>query len=42
MIADAPFDIATGHWQPKRGQTKLIQTIVKPICGTFAAVSMFY
>lgn len=40
MIADAPFDIANGHWQPKRGQAKLIQTIGKLICGAFATVSI--
>ena len=40
MTADAPFDIATGEWQPKRGRAKLVQTIVKVICGAFAAVSI--
>ena len=41
MTADAPFDIATGEWRPKRGQAKLIQLIIKVICGAFAAISIF-
>ncbi len=40
MTANAPFDTATGEWQPKRGRAKLIQAIVKFICGTFAAISI--
>ena len=40
MTADAPFDIATGDWRPKRGQAKLTQSIVKFICGAFAAISI--
>lgn len=40
MIADAAFDVATGRHQPRRGQGKLIQSIIKLICGTFAAVSI--
>ena len=40
MTADAPFDIATGEWKPQRGRARLIQTIVKVICGAFAAVSV--
>ena len=40
MTADTPFDIATGEWRPKRDRAKLIQTIVKVICGAFAAVSV--
>ena len=40
MAADAPFDIATGTWVPKRGRAKLIQSIVKFICGSFAAISI--
>jgi len=40
MTADAPFDIATGNWAPKRGRAKLIQSIVKLICGSFAAISI--
>ena len=40
MTADAPFDIATGEWKPKRDRARLIQTIVKVICGAFAAVSV--
>lgn len=40
MTADAPFDIAPGSWQPKRSRAKLIQSIVKFICGSFAAISI--
>lgn len=40
MTADAPFDIATGDWQPKRDRARLIQSIVRFICGAFAAVSV--
>ncbi len=40
MTADAPFDIAAGDWKPKRDRAKLIQSIVKFICGAFAAVSV--
>lgn len=40
MTADAPFDIATGNWQPKRDRARLIQSIVRFICGAFAAVSV--
>ena len=40
MTADAPFDIATGEWQPKRSRAKLIQAIIKFICGAFAAISI--
>ncbi len=41
MTADAPLDIATGNWQPKRDRAKLIQAVVKFICGAFAAISIF-
>ncbi len=40
MTADAPFDIATGDWQPKRDRARLIQSIVRFICGAFASVSV--
>ncbi|MGB3291560.1 MAG: phosphate ABC transporter permease subunit PstC [Phormidesmis sp.] len=40
MTVDAPFDIATGEWKPKRDRAKLIQSIVRFICGAFAAVSV--
>lgn len=40
MTADAPFDIATGEWKPKRDRANLIQSIVRFICGAFAAVSV--
>lgn len=41
MTAEAPFDIATGEWRPQRGRAKLIQLIIKIICGAFAAISIF-
>ncbi|PZO23469.1 MAG: phosphate ABC transporter permease subunit PstC [Leptolyngbya foveolarum] len=40
MTAEAPFDIATGEWRPQRGRAKLIQLIIKIICGSFAAISI--
>ncbi|PZO44087.1 MAG: phosphate ABC transporter permease subunit PstC, partial [Phormidesmis priestleyi] len=40
MTADAPFDIATGDWRPKRDRARLIQSIIRFICGAFAAVSV--
>ena len=40
MTADAPFDIASGEWRPKRGRAKLVQLIVKIICGAFAGISI--
>ena len=40
MTADAPFDIATGNWKPQRDRARLVQTIVKVICGAFAAISI--
>ncbi len=40
MTAEAPFDIATGAWRPQRGRAKLIQLIIKIICGSFAAISI--
>ncbi|MEL6160487.1 MAG: phosphate ABC transporter permease subunit PstC [Cyanobacteria bacterium J06554_11] len=33
-------DIAPGNWSPKRDRAKTIQTIVKIICGAFAAISI--
>lgn len=41
MTANAPLDIATSEWAPKRDRAKLIQAIVKLICGAFAAISIF-
>ncbi len=41
MTADAPFNVATGEWAPKRDRAKLVQAIVKLICGAFAAISVF-
>ena len=40
MTADASLDIAPGQWQPKRNRAKLIESIVKFICGSFAAISI--
>ena len=40
MTADAPFNIATGEWKPKRARANLIQSIVRLVCGAFAAVSV--
>ena len=40
MTAADPFNIATGEWKPQRDRAKLIQTIVKIICGSFAAISI--
>ena len=40
MTADAPFDIATGEWRPKRGRAKLVQLVIKVVCGAFAAISI--
>jgi phosphate transport system permease protein len=41
MTADAPFDLAPGNWRPKRDRAKLVQSVVKVICGAFAAISVF-
>ncbi len=40
MTARVPLNIATGEWAPKRGRAKLIQAIIKLICGAFAAISI--
>ncbi|NJM96275.1 MAG: phosphate ABC transporter permease subunit PstC [Phormidesmis sp. RL_2_1] len=40
MTANAPIDIATGSWQPKRNRAKIIQSVVKLITGAFAAISI--
>ena len=40
MTADAPFDIAAGNWRPQRGRAKLVQLMIKVICGAFAAISI--
>lgn len=41
MTADNPFNVAMGEWKPNRGRAKLIQAIVKIVCGAFAAISIF-
>jgi len=40
MTANISGDIATGSWKPKRDRAKTIQTIVKIITGSFAAISI--
>ncbi|MEL6470216.1 MAG: phosphate ABC transporter permease subunit PstC [Cyanobacteria bacterium J06623_4] len=40
MTANVTGDIAPGSWSPKRDRAKTIQTIVKIICGAFAAISI--
>jgi phosphate transport system permease protein len=40
MIADDPSDVALGTWQPKRNRARIIQAVVKFICGAFAAISI--
>ena len=40
MTADAPVDVTPDLWKPKRGRAKLIQALVKFICGAFAAISV--
>ncbi|MEM9907856.1 MAG: phosphate ABC transporter permease subunit PstC [Cyanobacteria bacterium P01_D01_bin.44] len=40
MTAETPFDIAPGEWKPSRDRAKLIQNIIKIICGSFAAISI--
>ncbi|NEP15675.1 MAG: phosphate ABC transporter permease subunit PstC [Leptolyngbya sp. SIO4C1] len=40
MTAEAPIDIAPGAWSPNRDRAKLVQNIVKFICGAFAAISI--
>jgi len=40
MTADAPLNVAVGEWKPNRDRAKLIQTIVKFIFGSFAAISV--
>ncbi|MEM8613776.1 MAG: phosphate ABC transporter permease subunit PstC [Cyanobacteria bacterium P01_H01_bin.105] len=42
MTAELPLtDIAPGAWRPNRGRSQMIQLIVKIICGSFAAISIF-
>ena len=41
MTANITQDIATGNWSPKRDRAKTVQTIVKIITGSFAAISIF-
>ncbi|MEL6604743.1 MAG: phosphate ABC transporter permease subunit PstC [Cyanobacteria bacterium J06614_10] len=40
MTANVTGDIAPGSWSPKRDRAKTVQTIVKLICGAFAAISI--
>ena len=40
MTAELPSQNISGVWQPKRDQAKLVQSIVKLICGAFATVSI--
>ena len=40
MTASDPYNIATGQWKPQRDRAKLVQAIVKVICGSFAAISI--
>jgi len=41
MTANITQDIATGNWSPKRDRAKTVQTIIKVITGSFAAISIF-
>ncbi len=40
MTANVPLNVSPGDWAPKRDRAKLIQAIVKLICGAFAAISI--
>jgi phosphate transport system permease protein len=40
MTAADSFDVATGDWKPNRQRAKIVQAIVKFICGAFAAISI--
>lgn len=40
MTANVTQDIAPGNWSPKRDRAKTVQTIVKVITGSFAAISI--
>jgi phosphate transport system permease protein len=40
MTTASPVSTKTSDWQPKRGSAKIIQAIVKTICGAFAAISV--
>jgi phosphate transport system permease protein len=40
MTAADSFDVATGDWKPNRQRAKIIQAIVRFICGAFAAISI--
>ena len=40
MTAELPLQNASSLWQPKRDRAKLIQNIVKFVCGAFAAISI--
>ena len=41
MTAELPLQDTSSVWKPNRDRAKLIQLIVKIICGAFAAVSIF-
>ncbi|MEM6596579.1 MAG: phosphate ABC transporter permease subunit PstC [Cyanobacteria bacterium P01_C01_bin.69] len=41
MTANITQDITKGSWTPKRDRAKTIQTIIKVITGSFAAISIF-
>ncbi|MEM9948598.1 MAG: phosphate ABC transporter permease subunit PstC [Cyanobacteria bacterium P01_D01_bin.36] len=41
MTANITQDITKGSWTPKRDRAKTIQTIIKIITGSFAAISIF-
>ncbi|NET52604.1 MAG: phosphate ABC transporter permease subunit PstC, partial [Merismopedia sp. SIO2A8] len=41
MTAELPLESASSvQWKPNRDRAKLVQTVVKVICGAFAAVSI--
>lgn len=40
VTANVPLDIAISKWAPKRNRAKLIQAVVKLVCGAFAAISI--
>ena len=40
MTANVKQDIAPGNWSPKRDRAKTVQTIIKVITGSFAAISI--
>ena len=40
MTAELPMQNASSLWKPKRDRAKMIQLIVKIVCGAFAAISI--